>query len=202
MSIRIAKRTDISEIQSIRSSVTENVLTSIITEEMIIDVMEKYGRIWIYDLEGQVVGFSAADKRTSNIWALFVLPTCEKRGIGKQLLHEAVQWLWSKGAKTIWLCTDPYTRAEEFYLRQGWTRCGIESDGEIRYELWSKHSRRITPINLSTKGFCQGLRTAIIISSIFLCLFKIGILARHSQGICGDASDQKRADRKNQERRH
>ena len=37
---------------------------------MIIDVMEKYGRIWIYDLEGQAVGFSAADKRTSNIWAL------------------------------------------------------------------------------------------------------------------------------------
>jgi len=135
MSIRIATRADIPELQIIRNSATENVLTSIITEEMIIDVMEKYGRIWIYDLEGQAVGFSAADKRTSNIWALFVLPAWEKRGVGKRLLHEAVQWLWFEGARIIWLTTDPYTRAEEFYQRQGWTQCGIEPDGEIRYEL-------------------------------------------------------------------
>jgi GNAT superfamily N-acetyltransferase len=135
MSIRLATRADIPELQIIRSSVTENVLTSIITEEMIIEVIEIYGRIWIYDLGGQAVGFSAADKRTSNIWALFVLPAWEKRGIGKRLLHEAVQWLWLAGAKTIWLTTDPYTRAEEFYKRQGWMRCGIEPDGEIRYEL-------------------------------------------------------------------
>jgi GNAT superfamily N-acetyltransferase len=135
MSMRIATRVDIPELQIIRSSVTENVLTSIITEEMIINVMEKYGRIWIYDLEGQAVGFSAADKQTSNIWALFVLPAWEKRGIGKRLLHEAVQWLWSEGAKIIWLTTDPHTRAEEFYRRQGWNQCGVEPGGEIRYEL-------------------------------------------------------------------
>lgn len=135
MSIRIATRADIPELQIIRSSVTENILTSIITEEMIIEVMEVYGRIWIYESEGRVLGFSAADKRTSNIWALFVLPAWEKRGIGKQLLHEAVEWLWSEGAKTIWLTTDPHTRAEEFYRIQGWTQCGVESNGEIRYEL-------------------------------------------------------------------
>src|SRR5262245_9448231 len=135
MGIRIATRADLRKLQLIRSSVTENVLTSIITEEMIIEVMEEYGRIWIYEPDGQAVGFSAADKRTSNIWALFVLPAWEKRGIGKQLLHEAVEWLWLEGAKTIWLTTDPHTRAEEFYQRQGWTRCGIEPDGEIRYEL-------------------------------------------------------------------
>jgi GNAT superfamily N-acetyltransferase len=115
--------------------VTENVLTSIITEEMIIDVMEKHGRIWIYDLEGQAVGFSAADKRTSNIWAFFVLPAWENRGVGKRLLHESVQWLWSEGARLIWLTTEPQTHAEEFYRRQGWIQCGIEPDGEIRYEL-------------------------------------------------------------------
>jgi len=135
MSIRIATRADIPELRTIRSSVTENILTSIITEEMIIEVMEEYGRIWIYESEGQVLGFSAADKRTSNIWALFVLPAWEKRGIGKQLLHEAVEWLWSEGGKTIWLTTDPHTRAEEFYRSQGWTQSGVESNGEIRYEL-------------------------------------------------------------------
>ena len=131
----MATRADIPELQVIRSSVTENVLTSIITEEMIIDVMEKYGRIWVCDLGGQAVGFSAADKRTSNIWALFVLPSWENRGIGKRLLNEAVQWLWTQGAKTIWLTTDPHTRADEFYRRQGWTRCGIEDGAEVRYEL-------------------------------------------------------------------
>jgi len=73
--------------------------------------------------------------RSSSIWALFVLPAWEKRGIGKQLLHEAVEWLWSEGAKTIWLTTDPHTRAEEFYRSQGLTQCGVEANGEIRYEL-------------------------------------------------------------------
>jgi GNAT superfamily N-acetyltransferase len=75
------------------------------------------------------------DMRSFNIWALFVLPAWEKRGIGKQLLREAVQWLWSEGARVIWLTTDPHTRAEEFYRRQGWTQCGVELNGEIRYEL-------------------------------------------------------------------
>jgi len=135
MSIRIATRADIPDLRIIRSSVTENILTSIITEEMIIEVMEVYGRIWIYEYEGRALGFSAADKRTSNIWALFLLPAWENRGIGKQLLDEAVEWLWSEGAKTIWLTTDPHTRAEEFYRSQGWTQCGVESNGEIRYEL-------------------------------------------------------------------
>src|SRR5262245_5530023 len=93
MSIRIATRADIPELRIIRSSVTENILTSIITEEMIIEVMEVYGRIWIYEYEGRALGFSAADKRTSNIWALFLLPAWENRGIGKQLLDEAVEWL-------------------------------------------------------------------------------------------------------------
>jgi hypothetical protein len=32
--------------------------------------------------------------------------------------------------------------------------------------MWSKHSRRIEPISLSTKAFCQGLRGAVITSFI------------------------------------
>lgn len=57
MGIRIATRADIPELQIIRSSVTENVLTSIITEEMIIEVMEDIGGFGFMSLKDRRWGF-------------------------------------------------------------------------------------------------------------------------------------------------
>lgn len=135
MTIRIATLNDIPEIQRIRRSVLENILTSTVTDEDVAEVMEQTGRIWVDEGEGIMTGFSAADKTASNIWALFLLPEYEGKGIGKELLHEAIQWLWSQDVEKIWLSTGQNTRAEKFYRLQGWKDCGIESNGEVRFEL-------------------------------------------------------------------
>ncbi|WP_245275466.1 GNAT family N-acetyltransferase [Rhizobium leguminosarum] len=67
---------------------------------------------------GDVVGFSAADPRNGNIWALFIAPGFERKGIGSILLAEACARLKSAGIERAWLTTDPNTRAE--ILSSGW----------------------------------------------------------------------------------
>ncbi|WP_431674721.1 GNAT family N-acetyltransferase [Rhizobium leguminosarum] len=71
---------------------------------------------------GDVVGFSAADSRTGNIW-----------GIGSILLAEACTCLKAAGIGHAWLTTDPNTRAEKFYRAAGWEHIG-EKDGELLFE--------------------------------------------------------------------
>ena len=41
--------------------------------------------IWVWDEDGRVLGFSAANTSDGTIWALFVEPSAEGRGIGRNL---------------------------------------------------------------------------------------------------------------------
>ena len=69
------------------------------------------------------------------IWALFLLPEWEGQGLGRDLLERAVGWLWGEGCESIWLTTEPGSRAEGFYAHLGWTRAGMTDKGEVRFEL-------------------------------------------------------------------
>jgi GNAT superfamily N-acetyltransferase len=64
-----------------------------------------------------------------------VHPDHEGRGYGRALHDAMVEWLWSQGLHTLWLTTDPGTRAQKFYERAGWQLVGPASHGEQRYEL-------------------------------------------------------------------
>lgn len=135
MVIRRATVSDIPALVEIRASVRENILTSEISEERIVAGLEERGRGWVAEHDERIVGFSMADSIDSLIWALFLRPECEGRGIGRALLVEAVEWLWSQGSERIWLTTDPGTRAAGFYEHMGWTRTGMTERGEARFEL-------------------------------------------------------------------
>ena len=89
----------------------------------------------MFEENARIVGFSIANKETWSIWALFVQPGFERRGIGKALLQKAVDWLWQQGAHEIWLSTDPGTRAEQFYRLQGWQDNGLTDNGEVFFRL-------------------------------------------------------------------
>jgi GNAT superfamily N-acetyltransferase len=80
--------------------------------------------IFVWEDEGGVVGFSAADPRDGNIWALFMDPAYEGRGIGRALFERACNVLREAGCSRMWLTTDPGTRAEAFYRAAGWTMVG------------------------------------------------------------------------------
>ena len=46
-----------------------------------------------------------------------------------------VEWLFRVAPGSIWLTTEPNTRAEHFYAVAGWRRVGVEGNGEVRFEL-------------------------------------------------------------------
>ena len=99
----------------VRGAVTENILTSNIAPERIVAGLEVRGKGWVAEHEGQIVGFSMADREESMIWALFLLPEWEGRGLGTVLLERAVGWLWREGCERIWLTTGRGRRGGGFY---------------------------------------------------------------------------------------
>jgi GNAT superfamily N-acetyltransferase len=135
INIREATLDDIAAIERVRALVRENQLSTPIPRERLVAALEARGRGWVAVHDGQVVGFSMADHEESSIWALFLLPDWEVRGLGRRLLDTAVGWLWAQGHRTIWLSTTAGTRAEGFYEHLGWRRTGVTPSGEIRFEL-------------------------------------------------------------------
>lgn len=142
MTIRQAQAGDVQAIQKLRMSVRENVLVdpSLVTEDTTTRAITQEGRGWVAMETGRLLGFSIALRSPPRIWALFVDPDHEGRGLGQRLLQEAVDWLWSEGANVIRLSTDPDTRAERFYDQQGWRAVGTNDRGEAVFELHRPNS--------------------------------------------------------------
>jgi GNAT superfamily N-acetyltransferase len=86
-------------------------------------------------MNNQVVGFAIVDLQEHNVWALFLNPAYEGKGIGKQLHNLMLDWYFQQTQETLWLGTDPGTRAETFYRKQGWTEAGIHNRKEVRFEM-------------------------------------------------------------------
>lgn len=135
--IREANINDVPAMKHLRLQVRENVLSDPgrITTAMIADAISASGRGWIFEEDAHILGFSIALRKDPSIWALFVHPDHERRGIGHALHEVAVNWLWSQGVDRIWLNTDPETRAERFYRKHGWQEAVKHDNGEIRFEL-------------------------------------------------------------------
>ena len=142
--IRKAKVSDVKAINHLRLQVRENVLSDpgLVTEDMTRDAITRLGRGWVFEEHGAILGFSIAVGESRSIWALFVVPEQEGRGIGHQLLEAAVNWLWSRGSGRITLGTGPGTRAEQFYRDRGWRAAGIRENGDILFELVSPQAKK------------------------------------------------------------
>jgi GNAT superfamily N-acetyltransferase len=138
MILRQALTTDIPAMHRVRLAVRENRLspTTHITEQDYITAITELGRGWVIDVAGNIVAFAVGCKTDGNIWALFVDPQHEGRGYGKALHSVLVDWLWTQGLDHLWLTTAPETRAETFYVQQGWQNRGRTQKGEIRFELY------------------------------------------------------------------
>jgi GNAT superfamily N-acetyltransferase len=137
MHFRRATSADIDAIFVVRFAVKENVPSNParVTREMCEDYLDKLGRGWVCEVEDRVVGFSYAALADHSIWALFVLPEFEGRGIGKHLLKLATDWLFAKGATQVVLSTQANTRADRFYREQGWERGEMKDEVEVRFSL-------------------------------------------------------------------
>jgi GNAT superfamily N-acetyltransferase len=134
--LRQAVASDIPGIQRVRSSVRENrLISTVITDDAVREMIEDLGRGWVVESQGQVVGFSIGNVTNGNIWALFIDPAHERRGLGRQLHDIMLGWLWSQGLDRLWLTTEPGSRAQRFYEAAGWQLTGHTVSGELRYEM-------------------------------------------------------------------
>ncbi|MFY7731507.1 MAG: GNAT family N-acetyltransferase [Flavobacterium sp.] len=144
MVIREAKPRDIEQIQIVRNSVKENTLSDprLVSDHDCEYFITTRGKGWVCETDGKIVGFCIADLVKNNIWALFIHPEYENRGIGKQLHDVMLQWYFSKKQTPVWLSTTPETRAVGFYKKQGWNEIGIHGEDEIKFEMtytnWKK----------------------------------------------------------------
>lgn len=137
MLIREAQPADIAQMQTVRNSVKENMLSdpTLVSDADCFDYITKRGKGWVCESDNKIVAFAIADLRENNIWALFVHPEHEKRGIGSILHHAMLSWYFDQNKKEVWLSTSPGTRAERFYRQHGWKETGLYGKGEIRFEM-------------------------------------------------------------------
>ena len=135
--LRRAVEDDIPTMMRIRFAVRENRLSdpARVTPAMCSDYLDKLGRGWVAELDGEIIGFSYADRTDASIWALFVDPAHEGRGAGKQLLRLAADWLFEIGHDEVRLGTQANTRADRFYAAQGWTRGDMKDEVEVWFTL-------------------------------------------------------------------
>lgn len=144
MNFREATTKDIPQLHAVRMAVKENVLNNplLVTEADYINFLTLHGKGWLCEVDGEVAGFAIIDIIQNNIWALFVRPGFEKKGIGKRLHDIMVDWFFEQHENTLWLGTAPNTRAEHFYRAAGWKEVGRRDNGEIKFEItfsdWKK----------------------------------------------------------------
>ena len=148
MIFREAEIKDIPQMQLVRHSVRENRLSdpALVPDHDVAEYITNRGKGWVGEIDGRIVGFSIADLKENNIWALFMHPDFEARGIGKQLHKLMLDWYFSQTKQTVWLGTAPNSRAATFYRMQGWKEVGTHGKGEIKFEMdiktWSNRDCR------------------------------------------------------------
>jgi GNAT superfamily N-acetyltransferase len=144
MTFREAVIKDISEIQIVRNLVHENRLSdpAKVTNQDVEEYITRRGKGWVCEIDKIIAGFAIADIEGHNVWALFVRPEFEKKGIGKKLHNLMMNWYFSQTNETIWLSTSPGTRAEIFYRKMGWQQAGVHGIGEIKFEFSARNWKK------------------------------------------------------------
>jgi GNAT superfamily N-acetyltransferase len=136
MQIRPATIGDIDNMHRVRMSVRENVLKNprlVTHDDYVFFLTHEKG--WVCEMKGEMAGFAIIDVTRKNIWALFVDPGFEKKGIGKQLQQAMMDWYFQSHDESVKLNTAPGTRAEDFYRKSGWKETGRDKNGEVLFEM-------------------------------------------------------------------
>lgn len=146
MIFREATVDDIDNYMIVRMAVKENVLNNpaLVPREDNVAYLTEHGKGWVCEIENRIVGFSIVGLTQRNVWALFVLPEFEGKGIGRKLHDIMIDWYFSQTSEKIWLGTEQNTKAEIFYKKRGWTVVGMHGDDETKFEMTMEDWKRIT----------------------------------------------------------
>ena len=148
MRLREILKTDIEDILDIRVSTKENHFSMAdlsevgVTPESIAEWLEGSVKGWLCEESGKPAGFALADSMTAEVLVVACYPEYEKRGIGKALMHEVHEWLWSCDHDEIWLWSDPDPgiRAYGFYRKLGYEPTGATKGSDEMLKLERRKS--------------------------------------------------------------
>ncbi len=129
--IRPGRIEDLPAITRIRTTVAENHLSVAEMAELGIthgsiaaDMNAGHLVCWVALEDDAIAGFSMADRRDGNVFALFMEAAHEGKGHGSALLAACEDWLKQNGHAEARLTTERNSRAFAFYLRRGWRETG------------------------------------------------------------------------------
>lgn len=120
---------------ALRGRVSENRLSDpqLVAEDSYPPYLAR-GAAWVAETEAGLAGFAILDLAAASVWALFVAPEAEGKGIGRALLARLVEGAAGHGLDRLSLSTAPGTRAERFYTQAGWTKTGRTGAEELSFE--------------------------------------------------------------------
>jgi len=139
ISTRAAQLSDVESIFDVRTSVIENHLSREemqqmgINESVVADMIEQSQCAWVACVNDNVIGFSMILPDEGCLFAAFVLPEYEGRGIGRSLVKLAEHELF-KHHQMAWLETDKRSRAAQFYRQLGWGNKKMINGTDIKLE--------------------------------------------------------------------
>ena len=136
LKIRSMLPADVTPAHAIRLRVRENQLSdpSVVTEQDYHDFMARDTMSWLCERDGVLAGFVMVDVQKRNLWALFVAPEHEFKGIGRTLHDTMLARYWTRAAE-LRLSTGAGTRAEAFYRKAGYRIDGHTIGGEVIFVL-------------------------------------------------------------------
>lgn len=146
--IRHATDADVSDIFSVRCAVKENHMSLEelaeldITQDSVTEMIEGGDYIVpVAVVDGLIVGFAMAQVSEGYLFALFVLPDYEEKGIGRAIMEVVESGLAEQGVREAWLATgsEPGIRAPGFYRHLGWVGCGAMDDGQLKFRKSITH---------------------------------------------------------------
>ncbi len=145
MVFRHAETSDVKNMQLIRNAVRENVLSdpALVPDADVEKYINHRGKGWVCLDLGIIAGFCIADLVNDNIWALFVLPGMEGKGIGRKLQTIMLDWYFNHDKSTVWLSTQKDSRAERFYRLTGWKEAGPYGKNEIKFTMSKENWQKI-----------------------------------------------------------
>ena len=134
---REAELTDIPQIQVVRNAVKENMLSdpALVSDKDCEEFLTERGKGWVCETDNTIVGFAIVDMKENNLWALFIHPLFEAKGIGRVLHDRMINWYFDQTFDKVWLGTAPGTRAENFYRKAGWKEAGMHGTREVKFEM-------------------------------------------------------------------
>lgn len=108
-------------LREVRYAVTENTLSpGRISDEELRRAIEDECRGWVAEQAGRILGF-AIGLESGQVWAPFVRPEAQGRGLGHALHAKMLTWFAAQrpGPERLWLSTGSTTRARAFYEARG-----------------------------------------------------------------------------------